>query len=420
MKIVMLTAEQFDKFSYNHPLHSYYQTSMYANIMKTCDYEIYYFGFTDDNNNLVGATMMLSQKIFGNYKYAYAPRGFLINYDNKDIIKEVTILLKKYLSKKKYIFLKIDPLVINNKRDKDGNIIPSPFNNDVISYLKSLGYNYYGENKFFGTLKPRWNAILKVTGSSATLFKNFDDQVRNKIRKAESRGVEIIQGNHNDIKLFYTFVAKKHSRSLEYYQTFAKEFGDDFEIYFAKLNSEKYLQNIKKLYELEATNNEKINLEIQQKSIENKINNKLMNTKITSDKLLDTYKKELAFASDLFSKNPNGIIIGATAIILDKNGVELLIEGQNPEYALYYPNYLSKWYIIEKYAKKGAVYFDLNAITGYFEDDSKYKGLNEMKLGYGAEVTEYIGEFDLVIKENAYKLYYKSKLFKNIIKKKSK
>ena len=205
-----------------------------------------------------------------------------------------------------------------------------------------------------------------------------------------------------------------------YYQTFAKEFGDDFEIYFAKLNSEKYLQNIKKLYELEVTNNEKINLEIQEKSTENKITNKLMNTKITSDKLLDTYKKELIFASDLFAKNPSGIIIGATAIILDKNGVELLIEGQNSDYALYYPNYLTKWYIIEKYAKKGAIYFDLNAITGYFADDSKYKGLNEMKLGYGAEVTEYIGEFDLVIKENAYKLYCKSKLFRNLIKRKTK
>ena len=151
-----------------------------------------------------------------------------------------------------------------------------------------------------------------------------------------------------------------------------------------------------------------------------KITNKLMNTKITSDKLLDTYKKELIFASDLFAKNPSGIIIGATAIILDKNGVELLIEGQNSDYALYYPNYLTKWYIIEKYAKKGAIYFDLNAITGYFADDSKYKGLNEMKLGYGAEVTEYIGEFDLVIKENAYKLYCKSKLFRNLIKRKTK
>ena len=75
---------------------------------------------------------------------------------------------------------------------------------------------------------------------------------------------------------------------------------------------------------------------------------------------------------------------------------------------------------IEKYAKKGAIYFDLNAITGYFADDSKYKGLNEMKLGYGAEVTEYIGEFDLVIKENAYKLYCKSKLFRNLIKRKTK
>ena len=151
MNLVMLTKDQFDKFSYSHPLHSYYQTSMYANIMKSCNYEVYYFGFTDNENNLVGATMMLSQTIIGSYKYAYAPRGFLINYDNKELIKEVTSLLKKYLSKKKYIFLKIDPLVINNKRDKDGNIIPSPFNNDVTQYLKSIGYNYYGENKFFGT-----------------------------------------------------------------------------------------------------------------------------------------------------------------------------------------------------------------------------------------------------------------------------
>ena len=64
---------------------------------------------------------------------------------------------------------------------------------------------------------------------------------------------------------------------------------------------------------------------------------------------------------------------------------------------------------IEKYAKKGAIYFDLNAITGYFADDSKYKGLNEMKLGYGAEVTEYIGEFDLIIKENKYSLLWSTK-----------
>lgn len=420
MKIVILTPQQFDTFSYSHPLHSYYQTSMYANLMTNYSYKPNYFGFTDDNNNLFGAALILTQNITNKYKYGYSPRGFLINYDNKQIVQEITNKLKLYLNKQNYVFLKIDPLVINNKRDKEGNIIPSPFSNDTIPFLKSIGYNYFGENKFFGTLKPRWNAILKVTGSSATLFKNFDNQVRNKIKKAQSRGVEVVQGNHNDIKLFYSFVAKKHSRNLEYYESFAKCFGSDFEIYFAKLNTEEYLKNIKKLYELEANNNEDLNNEIQQKSLENKINNKLMNSKITSDKLLATYKKELIFSSNLFTKYPNGLIIGATSVILDKNGVELLIEGQNPNYSLYYPNYLLKWEIIEKYAKRGAVYFDLNAITGYFADDNKYKGLNEMKLGFDAEVTEYIGEFDLIIKEKIYKIYCKSKLWKKILKSKIK
>ena len=92
MNLVMLTKEQFDKFSYSHPLHSYYQTSMYANIMKSCNYEVFYFGFTDDENNLVGATMILSQTIIGSYKYAYAPRGFLINYDNKEDLSWLQVL----------------------------------------------------------------------------------------------------------------------------------------------------------------------------------------------------------------------------------------------------------------------------------------------------------------------------------------
>ncbi len=420
MKLVILTPEQFDTFSYNHPLHSYYQTSMYANLMKNYNYEISYYGFVDDNNNLIGATLILTQKIFGNLKYGYAPRGFLIDYDNKILLKEITLRFKAYFAKKKYLFLKIDPLVINNKRDRDGNIIPSPYSSDLISYLQSIGYSYFGENKFFGTLKPRWNAILKVTGSSTTLFKNFDSHVRNKIRKAQSRGIEIFQGTKEDIKLFYTFVAKKHYRKLSYYQTFSETFGSNFEIYFARLNTESYLKNIKKLYELELAKNENINNEIQEKSLSGSVSEKIMNSKLTSDKLIAVYKEELETASNLFTKYPEGIIIGATSIILDRNGVELLIEGQNKDYGLYYPLYLLKWHIIDKYAKQGAVYFDLNAITGFFEDTNKYKGLNETKLGFNADVTEYVGEFDLVIKPATYKFYCKTKLWRRIMKNKTK
>ncbi len=417
MKIVKLSPEQFDNFSIKHPLHTYFQTSNYGNLMKSDGFEPLYYGFINDSNELIGASLILVQKLFLGYKYAYAPRGFLIDYDNKDLIVDVTNKMKKFLAKNSIVFLKIDPPVVNNKRDKEGNILQSPYTNDLIPFLQKIGYSYFGDNKFFGTLKPRWNAILKYTGSAETLFNNFDPAVKNKIRKAQSRGVEILQGNHQDIETFYSFVSKKHYRKLNYYQKFAECFKDDFELYFARLNTEKYLNNIKQIYENELQKNENLNSDIREAGLSNKISTKLTNSKIQSDKVLAIYKKELETASGLFSKYPGGIIISATAIVVEKHGINLIIEGQYPSYKLYYPTFLTKWSIIEKYSKLGALYFNLNGITGYFADNNKFKGLNEMKLGFGAEVTEYIGEFDLVINGTIYGIHKKGKLGKKAIKK---
>ena len=43
-----------------------------------------YFGFVGDDGKLKGATMMLAKNVLGTYKYGYCPRGFLLDYDNKD------------------------------------------------------------------------------------------------------------------------------------------------------------------------------------------------------------------------------------------------------------------------------------------------------------------------------------------------
>ena len=417
MKIVKLNPDQFDNFSQNHPLHTYYQTSQYGNLMSIDGFEPHYYGFINDQNILIGASLILIQKLFLGYKYAYAPRGFLIDYDNKDLLIDITNKMKKFLSKSNIIFLKIDPPVVSNKRDKNGNIMRSPYSNDIIPFLTKIGYHYFGDNKFFGTLKPRWNAILKVTGSSETLFKKFDSNVKNKIRKAQSRGVEILQGNHNDIETFYKFVNKKHYRKLNYYKRFAESFGDNFELYFARLNTEKYINNIKQIYEKELQKNENLNEQIREAGLNNKISTKLTNSKITSDKVLAIYKNELELASELLTRFPQGIIISACAVIIERHGVELVIEGQNTTYKLFYPTFLTKWAIIEKYSKLGAIYFDLNAITGYFQNNNRFNGLNEMILGFGAEVTEYIGEFDLVINKTIYNLHKKIKLGKKAMKK---
>lgn len=418
MRVVYLNENDFDNFSKLHPLHSFYQTSNYGNLMKNLGHEIIYYGFFE-NDKMIGATLIILQDAVKNYKYAYAPRGILMNYDNIDEVSSITRALRKLLNDKGVAFLKIDPLVIYKIRDDDGQILPFQTNEQLITNLTNLGYNYFGPNKFFGTLKPRWNAFLKLGYSSDQMLANMDKNARNKINKAKSRGVEVYQGTFNDINLFYQFVAKKHHRNLNYYNSLAQCFGKNFEIYFVKLNTEAYLKNIQKIYENEQLKNEKINFLIQ-KSQNAKSKNKQLNKKMESDRLLAIFKREIVFATNLLMRNPDGLIIGATSIIKDSNNIHMLIEGLNPKFKTFYPTFLANWYVINKYSQAGYSFYDLNAVTGDFTENNKFKGLNEMKLSFGSMIYEFIGEFDLVLSPNKYAFYRKVGLSQRMMKNKTK
>ena len=47
----------------------------------------------------------------------------------------------------------------------------------------------------------------------------------------------------------------------------------------------------------------------------------------------------------------------------------------------------------------------LNGISGDFNRNSIFYGLTRFKLGFAAEIEEYIGEFTLVINKGKYKSY---------------
>ena len=53
----------------------------------------------------------------------------------------------------------------------------------------------------------------------------------------------------------------------------------------------------------------------------------------------------------------------------------------------------------------GYKYLNMNAVVGEFQEKNPYSGLNEMKLGFNTLVTEYIGEFDIVLNSFTYNLY---------------
>lgn len=408
MKIITLSEEKFNEFSHNHKYGNFYQTANYAKVMKSEGYDYHLLGFINNSNELIGATMILFKKVFLNYKMAYAPFGFLIDYSNNDLVEELTNKLKKLLIKQRFIYLKINPNIHCSERNKKGIITAyNPEINDTFEILQRNGYIHAGFNNYFENEKPRWNAIVKLTASNDNLYKNLNKQTRNKISKATRCGIEISEGTEDDISVLYEFIKKKHHRNLKYYKSFVKEFKDDAKIYLAKINTEKYVSESKLAYENELEINELFNQQLQEASRRGKDISSIINKKMESDKKLSIYQNNLIQATKLFSKCPDGLTIGGLLAIKYNDSMNLIIEGFNQKYRTFNPNYLLKWELIKRFNLEEIKYFNLNGIVGEFKEPNKYSGLNEMKLGYNASAIEYIGEFDLIINKTVYNLYQK-------------
>ena len=406
MKIVTLKAEEFQQFAQNHPLKNYYQSNEYANLMKNFGFNSLYVGFVH-NKKLIGASLILNRPIFMGFKYGYAPHGLLVNYSDYNFLPEAIKKLKSYLFKQSFLILKIDPLIIKSIRDKHGNIISQ--NNEIeklMSIMKKSGFVHCGFNNYMEAVKPRWHAILNIKNKSdSELFFELEKPVRNKLRRAVKFGIEIYKGNTNDVEKMYSFINTKGNYSLKYYKDFCENFGENLEFYFAKLNTEIYVANSTILYEKEQEKNNYLNNYIQDEGSKGKDMRTILNKKMESDRILASYKKHLIKSTNLLRDYPDGIIIGGAITIKYGNTINLLIDGFKDEYNNLCPNYLTKWRIIEKYANSEIETFDLNAISGNFSDNNKFKGLNESKLGYNALANEYIGEFNIIINKPIYSLY---------------
>ena len=406
MKIVTLSPEQFDKFAQNHRYRNYYQSSSYGNVMVKFGYNIHYLGIVNELNKLIGATLIMYKEIFMNNKVAYAPRGILFNYEDEDQVKEMTKKIKNLLSKQGFMLLRMDPYIPENIKDQDGNLIN--FNNQatkIIENIQKAGFSYKGKTKFFETEKPRWEALVLLNRDDREIFSKFDKSTKTKIKKAMNFGIEVFRDSEKDINTLYKFVKKKSPNPLAFYKEMCKNFKQNIEIYYAVLSTETFTINTRRILEQEQEKNNKLNILIQDMSLDRKTRNDFLTQKMQSDKLLNTYKNNIVLATDLLKQYPKGIKIAAAMVITYDNAAYIFVDGFNDEYRPLNPNYLLKWYMIQDYNSRGFKYINLNAIAGEFQEKNKYTELNETKLGYNTTITEYIGEFDIVLNSLSYNLY---------------
>ena len=72
------------------------------------------------------------------------------------------------------------------------------------------------------------------------------------------------------------------------------------------------------------------------------------------------------------------------------------------------PSYLLQWAMIEWAVDQGCAVYDFRGISGDLNEDNPLYGLYRFKKGFGAQFTEYIGEYDLVFSPFYYFIWEKA------------
>lgn len=406
MEMILLDETRFDDYAINNPNYNFYQTSNYGRLMSKHGHNSYYLGLVDDNNIIKAASLVIvkNDKESTKRKMCYAPRGFLIDWNDIELVKAFTEKIKDFLSKRGFTYLKVDPMIIYKSHDYKGKDNPNILPNDsFVSNMQKLGYIHMGFNKGMEANKPRWNAIVKLSNDITSLYNTLSKEARNKIKESAASGCKVYKGSSNDINLLFSVINKQTpplDYYLDYYQFFSPNNG--FELYFTKLEPVSYVNSSKNMYENEEQRNHLLNEQIQDYNIPNK--EEIINEKMKSDSLLGKYKKNMQEAINLFQKYPSGLVIAATAVIKTGKTVTFIADGVNENFKKNYPDYLLKWQLLEQYAAMGYTVADYNGITGDFNGEY----YNTIKTELSNEVVEYVGEFDLVINKKSY--YTGSKL----------
>ena len=401
MLIREINKEELNNYLSKIP-HSLYQTEEYAKTMEKQNFNIKILGL-EENGNIIGSTILLITKKIG-FTYAFAPRGFVIDYNNNLLLNKFTSEIKKYCKKNGIVAIKLNPRII---KEINGNI-----NNnykDICSNLNKLKYIHLGYNDFFESFKPRFEAIIEIKNKNE-MFKNIKKEYRTKIRSAIDNGVKIHKGTYEDLKYLYLQTEKKYPRDLLYFQYLYYYFNQNkkIDLFYAKLDCEKLLNKFRNLY----IKQEKICNEINnQMEIEH--SNKLTAIKIEADNLLGKYHDQLTTTTKMIQKNPKGIIIASALFIKEDNEVYMIMDGFDKNYKRYNAKHLLIWEALNYY--KNYKYLNLGGITSLKED--KYKGLNNFKMNFGSASYEYIGDLELICIPSKYFLLKNAMPYQNIIKK---
>lgn len=430
MKLKKLSKKEFKTFADKNPEITFHQTEEWANLKKANNWDAHYIGLEDDNKKIVAGALLLSKTLpIIKKKMFYSPRGFLIDYNNKELLKKFTEEIKKYAKTENAIFIKIDPFVEYQEHDNNGDIVKNGYNNkDAVENLKSLGYKFFGFNLMQDTLQPRWMHVIETKDRNLDdVMKDMESKTRQILRKNEKCGITTREITRDELPIFKDIM--KHTsdrrefvdRPLSYYEAMWDALHDSgiLKILIAEIDFNKYEKNTLEEKE-EIENNLKDRIYKKEKNIL-KMNDKKYNSSNKQDEeAIKRLEKQLEKIKELKDEYGDKEILGGILFLIYGNEVLSLHGGSHAKLMQFQSAYTIHFEGVKMAVEGNYNRYNFYGITGDFRKENPLYGLYLFKKSFGGHVVELIGEYDLIVSKFwytvynlAFKTYHKLKNIKN-------
>lgn len=418
-----LNKEEYEQFVKNHKTKSHFlQSYAWGEFsQQKKNLKPYYIGLINDSKEIEATALLLEKKLPMGLKYYYAPRGFVLNYDNENIFKEMTKETIKFIKNKKGIFLKIDPDIIYksyNYLDEENELKNN--SKKIINMITKAGFRHLGFTKNFETMQPRYTFRVDLNQSMDDIENHFSKTTRQRIAKSLKLETEVKIGTIEDIKTFYKLMMLTEERkdfvsyTEDYYKTLYEIFNKEnkMTLFLGSVNIKKILNNLNE--HLENINKEldSIPKENLSKSAKNKLK------EYTRQK--EQVKKDIEKYNKYKEEYGNNLVLNAHMIIEYGNKAWVLYAGNHNILTESYANYHTYYEHLKYCKEKGIEIYDQFGTIGDLSKDNPRLGLHEFKKKFGGDYVEFIGEFDYITNPLMYFVFTKLvPLYRKIIRNKT-
>ncbi len=398
MKFVEIKEKEYVDFWENHPLKTFLSAVEIGKLREKSNWKVYYVGIKE-NKKLIGATMLLSHKRHFNRYEFYSPRGFLIDFNNKELLDYFVKEVSKFIKEKKGYILRIDPYVIYKQRDIDGNIVKDGTDNSkIVDQLTKLGFKKVSIENME---QVGWMFSLDLENKTEEeILKEMKPNTRNTIRKAEKIGINIKELSYDELDSFQNIMIETGERkgfsirNVSYYQEMYKLLHDKNQIkyYVTELNLKKYIKNLKE--------EKKQKIDKKEKLTDAKYND---GAKKNLDNEIASLDKRIKEAEQIIKEEKKDIItLSGSMFIMIKPEIIYLSSGNYEKFMKFNSQYLLQWMMIKYGIKNGFKKHNFYGIPANINTHPKDYGIYEFKRGFNGYVEELIGEYELPISYHYY------------------